>query len=309
MHPGRAAATAEKLREMLTFRSEYKRRWMAHARRMRTDEISYAAVSQVVALHLWDQGIATDTDTDLPRKLRTRVRQALRGEQLSYETLTWLLEAFQFDVADTHVVWDTYAGGSVIDLSGDDGISFTLQTPPVPMVSPQRHQTKALFSRYFINSNRMLERIETSHAMVALEDGVDTFGYSPRDTVLDAQVVTGGSFAGFRDSAPGFVGVEFRLNRSLLAGQHASLQYFTTHRDTPKVCTQIRRAARNRIDDFDMRIIFQETFPKKTWWCVWDSYDGGNAVRKVAVELTSRHELHQFIPHVEHAVVGFEWEW
>src|SRR6266568_2568164 len=200
-------AAAEALRELLLSQPEYKRRWMAHVRRLRTDEVSYAAVSQVVALHLWDQGIVSDSDTDLPRRLRDRIRQALRGEQLSYETLTWLIEAFEFNVADAHTIWDAFAGTSVANLNSE-GVSFTLKTPPVPMVSPQRHQTKAMFSRYFINPNRMLERIETSHAMVALEDGVDIFGYSPRDTIVDVQVIGGGTFSCFRESVPGFIGVE-----------------------------------------------------------------------------------------------------
>lgn len=307
MSSGEVAA-AEVLRELLLSRPEYKRRWMTHVRRLRTDEVSYAAVSQVVALYLWDQGIVSDSDRDLPRKLRDRIRHALRGEQLSYETLTWLIEAFGFSVADAHTIWEAFAGGSVSNL-GSDGVSFTLRTPPVPMVSPQRHQTKAMFSRYFINANRMPERIETSHAMVALEDGVDTFGYSPRDTIADVQVIAGGTFSCFRESTPGFIGVELKLDRVLRAGQHASLQYFTTHRETLQPCTQLRRAARNRKNDFDMRVIFQEIHPKKAWWCVWDSYDGGNIVQRASVELTSQNELHQFLPHVEHAVVGFEWEW
>ncbi|MGW4370113.1 hypothetical protein ACWEKT_31150 [Nocardia takedensis] len=275
---------------------------------MRADDISYAAVSQVVALHLWEQGIVADSDQELPRRLRDRIRHALRGEQLTYETLTWLLEAFHFSVEDAHIIWDAYAGNDV-DGRESDGISSTLRVPPVPMVSVQQHETKALFSRYFINSDKQLERIETSHAMVALEDGVDTFGYSPRDTLTDVQVIAGGTLGGFRSSVPGFVGVELHLDRTLRAGQHASLQYFTTHRGTPEPCTQVRRAARSRINDFDMRVIFNGTTPTRAWWCAWDSYDGGNAALKVAVDLTPQRELHRFLTYAEHTVVGFEWEW
>lgn len=49
---------------------------MAHVQRMRNEEINYAAVSTVIALHLWDKGLKPDTDADLPRRLRDRVRQA-----------------------------------------------------------------------------------------------------------------------------------------------------------------------------------------------------------------------------------------
>ncbi|MGW5922313.1 hypothetical protein ACWFPY_25275 [Nocardia fluminea] len=302
------AATAGLLRGMLRSRSAYRQRWIRHAQRMRTDDINFAAVSQVVALHLWDQGIVADSDRDLPRRLRDRIRNALRGEQLSYETLTWMIEAFDFTIEDTHEIWDTYAG-SEADGIGADGISSTLRTPPVPMVSAQQHETKALFSRYFINSDMQLEKIETSHAMVALEDGVDTFGYSPRDTLTGVQVIAGGSFGEYRNSVPGFIGVELRLDRTLRVGQHASLQYFTTHRGTPEPCTQVRRAARSRINDFDMRVIFDGVRPARAWWCAWDGYDGGTTVLKVPVDLTALHELHRFLTFAEHTVVGFEWEW
>ncbi|MFE6923064.1 hypothetical protein ACFVAV_18690 [Nocardia sp. NPDC057663] len=306
--PDAVAATAELLRAMLRSQAAYRQRWVRHALRMRTDDISYAAVSQVVALHLWDQGIVADSDRELPRRLRDRIRHALRGEQLSYETLTWIIESFYFTAEDSHKIWDTYAGNDP-DGAGSDGVGSTLRIPPVPMVSSQKHQTKALFSRYYINSDRMLAKIETSHAMVALEDGVDTFGYSPRDTVADVQVIAGGSFAGYRSSVPGFIGVELRLDRTLRIGQHASLQYFTAHRSTAEPCTQVRRAARSRINDVDMRVIFDTVTPVRAWWCAWDSYDGGNTVLRVPTDLTPIWELHRFFAYIEHTVVGFEWEW
>jgi hypothetical protein len=308
MPPGEVVAAAEQLRELLTTHPAYRRRWMAHAHRMRTSEINYAAVSQVVALYLWDHGLKADADRDLPRKLRDRVRQALRGEQLTYETLTWLIEAFEFNTDDTHKVWGAFAGGSMTSL-GDDGIAFTLRTLPVPIVRPQRHRTTALFSRYYIGMDRTLNRIETSHVIVALEDGVDTFAYSPRDSLTDATVISGGSLVGFHKSTPGFIGVELRLARPLLKGQYASLQYFTTHRAASEQCTQLRRAARKRIDNVDMRVIFEGVYPRRSWWCAWDDYDKGNEVLVASVEVSHGSELHQFIPYVEEAVVGFKWKW
>jgi len=306
--PETVASAAAQLRELLASHPVYRQRWRAHARRMRTNEINYAAVSQVVALYLWDHGLKADTDRDLPRKLRDRVRQALRGELLSYETLTWLIEAFEFDTNDRHMVWNAFAGRSVADL-GEDGIAFTLRTPPVPIIKPQRHRSTALFSRYYIGGDRTLKRIETSHVIVALEDGVDTFAYSPRDTVTDATVISGGSFVGFHKSNPGFIGVEFKLDHPLRKGQHTSLQYFTTHRAAPEQCTQLRRAARKRIDNVDMRVIFNGVYPTNAWWCAWDDYDKGSEVLMAPVEITSGSELHQFVPYVEEAVVGFKWEW
>jgi hypothetical protein len=306
--PDGTQVAAAHLRRLLTSVSDYRRQWMRYTRRMRTSEINYAAVSQVVALYLWDRGVREESERDLPRKLRDRIRQALRGELLSHETLTWLIEAFGMDESDTHAVWDAFAGGSMVDLSGE-GIAFTLSALPVPIITPQRHQTSALFSRYYIGADQTLNRIETSHIIVALEDGVDTFAYSPRNTVTDVTVITGGDFVGFHESTPGFVGVEIRLDRPLLSGQHASLQYFTAHRPTLEPCTELRRAARRRIDNVDMRVIFEDVCPARAWWCAWDAYDGGNPVHRTPVEVSDQLELHQFVPYIEQTVVGFRWEW
>ncbi|MFJ6211785.1 hypothetical protein ACIQGZ_00305 [Streptomyces sp. NPDC092296] len=304
--PSGVAAAASRLRALLT--STYQRRWLAHSRRMRGDGLSYAAVSQVVALHLWESGLRTDTDRDLPRKLRDRIRQALRGEQLTQETIGWLVEAFDFTEDDARSVWDAFSGGNASDLE-DDGISATLRQLAVPIVKPQRHRTTALFSRYHIGPDLMLRRIESSHVIVALEDGVDTFAYSPRDTVVDADVVSGGTLVGRHESTLGFIGLEFRLDRPLAEGRHASLQYYTTHRPTPEPCTQVRRAARKRIENVDLRVIFEGPVPARAWWCVWDAYSEGDAVQRRPARVSARSELHQFLPYAEEAVIGFEWEW
>jgi len=134
--PPGVARAGQLLRNLLTSRTAYRRRWQQHARRMRQAEVSYAGVSQVVALYLWDQGLKPDTDTDLPRRLRDRVSRALQGEQLTYETLTWITEAFDFNAADSHDVWCAFSGSG----HPEDGITFTLSNPRVPIIKPQRHR-------------------------------------------------------------------------------------------------------------------------------------------------------------------------
>ncbi|WP_405009466.1 hypothetical protein [Kitasatospora sp. NBC_01539] len=303
-----AAAAGSALRGLLTGRPAYRNRWLAHVRRKRGDGISYSAVSQVVALHVWDSGLRPDTDRDLPRRLRDRVRQALLGEQLTHETVTWLTDSFGFSAEDTALVWEAFSGRSELDLDGS-GITFTLRHPPVPLVQPQRHRTTALFSRYHLDADRMLRRTEHSHVLLALEDGVDSYAYSPRDTVTGVESVVGGTFSGFRPSSPGFVGLRFGLDRRLRRGQHASLHYTTVHRPTPGPCVQLRRAARKRIDNVDMRIVFDRAVPRRAWWCAWDDYDAGELVREVPLAVGADGVMHQFLPYLEEAVVGFRWEW
>ncbi|MCP2245730.1 hypothetical protein [Lentzea aerocolonigenes] len=305
--PDGVAAAAKELRELLMSRPEYRRKWMRYSQRTRPDRISYAGVSQVLALYLWEQGVKRETDVELPRQLRDTVRMALLGEKLTHRTLGWLIEAFDFQESDTHKVWSLFSGGSVTDFGGE-GISKTLASPPIPLIKPQVLRTTTLFSRYYIDSELMLQRIENSHVVVALEDNVDTFAYSPRDTTHTVEGVAGGTFVGFHPSSPGFVGVELRLDRALRKGQQASLQYSTHHNKASQVCTDVRRAARKRMDNVDMRVIFERP-PARAWWCVWDSYSSGRIVQKVEARLTEKHELHQFVPFIEETVVGFSWEW
>ncbi|MDJ0385298.1 hypothetical protein [Streptomyces sp. G-G2] len=296
------------IRTLLAENPAYRHRWMTHTHRRRKGEVSYSGIAQVVALHLWETGLRSDTDRDLPRRLRDRIRQALRGEQLTHETVTWLTESFCFSTEDTAAVWDAFAGRSSIDLGGN-GVSFTLRDPPVPLVQPQLHRTTALFSHYHLGPDRTLHRTDHSHVLVALEDGVDSYAYSPRDSVESVESVIGGTFAGFQPSSPGFVGVKILLERVLRKGQYASLQYSTIHRATPEACTDLRRAARRRIDNVDMRITYHEAVPSRAWWCAWGAYSAGELVREVRLEAGIQGELHQFFPSLEQAVVGFRWEW
>ncbi len=144
---------------------------------------------------------------------------------------------------------------------------------------------------------------------MALEDGVDSYAYSPRNTVTGVESVVGGTFAGFRPSSPGFVGLKFLLDRRLLKGQHAPLHYATVHRATPEPCVHLRRAARMRIDNVDMRIVFEGAMPRRSWWCVWDDYGGGELVSRLPLDPGTGGELHQFIPFLEQSVAGFQWDW
>ncbi|MEV8372587.1 hypothetical protein AB0P21_07600 [Kribbella sp. NPDC056861] len=301
-------AAGRYLHNLLAARPEYRRRWAMHAKRIRSGDVSYAAISQVVALFLWDEGLKPDTDRDLPRRLRDRIRQALLGEQLGHETLTWLAGAFDFDAEDTRQVWSLFAGKNAIDIEGE-GIAFTLRHPAIPIVLPQRHRTIALFSRYFVGSDRSLYRVETSHVIAALEDRVTSFGYSPPDTVEEVTVDSGGRLVGLHASDPGFVGVEIELRPALMRGHHSSLQYSTTHRPEAQPSTEVRRAARKRIENVDLRVIFEGRQPLRSWWCQWDEYAGGEPSQEIAVEPSSTAELHQFVPYLEQAVVGFRWEW
>jgi hypothetical protein len=64
------------------------------------ETLSQSAAAQVIAEHLWDSGERSDAETGLPRGLKDRVHRTLRGEALSGETLSWLIDAFQMTDQD-----------------------------------------------------------------------------------------------------------------------------------------------------------------------------------------------------------------
>lgn len=293
--------------DLLTTRPAYKRRWQARTKRLRSPAISYAAVARVVTEHLWEQAIYPDTDQKLARSLRGRIERALQGKALTFDTLEWITEAFEFDEPDRHNVWNAFSGGGVEELE-DGGIKNTLINAKPPIITPQRHRTTALFSRYVVDGSQMLKQVDTSHVMVAQEDGVDSYAHNPRDTLLDMRAVAGGKVVAFHESAPGFIGVEFKLSQPLRKGQSTSLQYIATYNPTSQPCTQVRRAARGRTDNVDIRVCFEGTPPRHAWWCVWDDHIDGNALRRLSVDVVDG-QLHRFVPYIEQTVVGFEWEW
>ncbi|WP_163512213.1 hypothetical protein [Fodinicola acaciae] len=144
---------------------------------------------------------------------------------------------------------------------------------------------------------------------MALEDGVDTYTHNPRDNLAEIVVVTGGTLAEIRESAPGFVSVEFRLTPPLAKHEPTSLQYISTYYPTSNPRTEVRRAARGRAENVDMRVCFEGVKPQRAWWTVWDSYLGGTPVHTEEVEITEIGELHRFVPYIEQTVVGFRWDW
>lgn len=118
--------TGQLLSRLLKTNTVYSRKWRAAGKRFRSDQVPPAAVAQVIAQYLWDIGEQPDTDTDLPRKLRDRIRRALLGEKLSGETLDWFLGAFEMSDEDGQRLWANFSGDSE---NRNEGI---VDTVPVP---------------------------------------------------------------------------------------------------------------------------------------------------------------------------------
>lgn len=277
-------------------------------RRQRTEKINFAAVSRVVAEYMWDKGLHSEQDKDLPRKLKDRVRRAILGIDTTHQTLNYIMEAFYFTAEDKDTVWSAFSGASNKDRSSE-GVCFTLRAPKPPMNRTQRHRTIALFKKYFINDQGALYAAETNHVITALEDGIDMYGHSPRDTVKDVKCIAGGKRVIFYDSVPGFVGMDIELIQPLKKDQTTSLQYVATYHPSVERCTEVRRAARAEVRNIDIRVCFDGLLPSQAWWCIWEDHVDGEPLRMEEVCINEAGELNHFIPYAEQSVFGFKWVW
>ncbi|WP_238007384.1 hypothetical protein KZZ52_02065 [Dactylosporangium sp. AC04546] len=299
-----AQRCGELLRELLTTVPRYRRRWQTQVRRNRSDDLSQAAVAEVLALHLWDTGERDDGQTTLARDLKDRVRRTLSGRGMSAQTLTWLIAAF--DMTDQHAgrLWAAYSG----DDSGQRGVAHTFRTVR-PMIRPQRHRTISLFERYRIGADGALIDRHTWHTIIAVADGVGSFVFNHEPLPVTVDVILGGEVGQHYHYGGGLESEEIVLNRTLRRGDTAAVEYLTTYPPCAAQLTEIRRPARGRSENVDIAVAFDTAhLPTAVWWCVWDDHLENAPVRE---EPASPEDgvVHRFLPFIEQTAVGFRWQW
>ncbi len=137
-HTAQTKQASRLLRDFLESRPDYRRQWQEHAERRRSDGVSLAGTSRVIALYLWGSGERSDSETTLPRDLKDRVRRALTGQGITPRTLSWFIEAFGMAPRDEQSLWAAFAG----DGDPTAGISCTISTtdaePPGSCALPGR---------------------------------------------------------------------------------------------------------------------------------------------------------------------------
>ncbi len=302
--PPPAERSGELLRELLSTNPRYRQRWQIRVRRNRTDDLSQAAVAEVLALYLWEVGERADSDTSLARDLKDRVRRALLGQGMSAETLTWFVAAFDLTDQDAGRLWAAHSG----DDSGQRGIAHTIHTPR-EMARPQRHRTVSLFERYRIDATGALTERHTWHTIMAQVDGVDSFVFNHEPMPARVEVALGGRVGEHLRYGDGLQSEVIILSRTLRRGDTTAVEYRTTYGPSAQRPTEVRRPARGRSENVDIAVMFHEArLPAEVWWCVWaDHLDQAVVVREpVALE---RAVVHRFVPFIEQTVVGFQWRW
>lgn len=298
-----AAETSRHLRELLLTRLEYRRLWQEQVERRRTGDISKAGVARVIALYLWGSGEVADSETDLPRNLKDRVRRALEGDAISYQTVSWFIHAFGMDSRDEQTLWATFA------LDQERGISYSM-TSDRGLALRQRHRTIALFERYSIGADRNLATRHTLQTIMALEDDVDVYPFDHEPTSEHVAVIYGGSARKRYVYADGRHMDAIMLDRPLKRGETSSLEYITPYRPGDYCSAELRRSARGRSENIDIAVSFPEcALPQAVYWTVWPDQLTGAPVREERVGLDDRNSARQFIRFIEETTVGFRWEW
>jgi hypothetical protein len=306
--PAWTGQTSRLLRDLLMSQPEYRRQWQERAERRPAGDVSQAGVARVIALHLWGSGERPDSDTALARNLKDRVRRALTGRSITPQTLSWFVEAFHMDPRDERALWATFAG----DRDTGAGISGL----PSPGSRPRpAYQTVALFERYLAGPDGALAGRSTLHTIMALEDGVDVFWFSPEPEADRVEVLHGGT------AGPGGPrGRAIWLERTLEAGQTLALEYQCRYPPGGRPATEVRHPVRGRSENLDIAVTFHPArLPARVHWAVWhdqqdssqqdsSQHDPGPADAEPA-PLDRRHRARRFVPFVEDAAVGFRWDW
>ena len=304
---GRTRETGDLLQSLLLQRPAYVHKWRRFQRRgPARDVLSQSAVAQVIAEHLWDSGERSETEISLPRCLKDRVHRALRGEVLTAETLDWFIGAFQMTDQDAGRLHS-----SLFASQPQPGVPVldTLRAPQ-SLPIPQRHRTVAVFERHIIGPRRRATVHRTTHAIVACEDGVDSYPYRFVPGASDVVVVHGGHVAARHEPAGSSPIVEIALNTRLGLGQIASLEYQVEFTPDADIAHEYRRVAHARADNVDIVVQFDRRWPpNQVWWAVWDDYKDGNLLGQQEAFLDRDGCVHRFVPYIENAAAGFFWKW
>ncbi len=297
--------TGQLLSRLLSNEGAYSRKWRVAGRRLRSEQVPQAAVSHVIAQYLWDVGEYPDTDTDLPRKIRDRIRRALLGENLSGETLNWFIGAFDMTDEDSQRLWASFSGDAV---SRNEGITDT-----VPVERPhgkrQWHRTLTLFERYFFAADGTYKLRRTLQVIQAIEDGIDSYLFNHEPYAQRIHVLYGGHLGNHYEYGFGLVSDDIAFGRQLNTGQRTAFEYETHFEPGAHFVTEVRRPVRARVENLDFAIQFTpDRLPSAVYFCAWPDHYEGEPVLQEPLTLNDG-AAHRFVPYAQQSVLGFRWTW
>ena len=304
---GRRAA-ARHLRVLLLRQGAYRDRWEAYAHDITPGEVNQSAVCQVVAQHLWDNGERSEADILLPRKLKDRISRALTDEDLSLETLRWLVAAFRLSPHDEQRVYELYrAAIAPRTIIGKLPPRTAAAGLPAPV-----HQTALLFEHHQIGPAGMPVRHHTQQTIFSLVDGLESYRYGLDTPEAEVRVMRGGKPAPIYPVGDDHYAMNIVFPHPLEYGEEHYLDYWTLFRYSVAPPAEFRRAMHQRVEHLDMRVEFHaQKQPARLWWAQWHDYRDVHAevVEREIMPLDEELSARKYLDAVERAVVGFYWEW
>jgi hypothetical protein len=299
--PG-ATAAGEYLNVLLGAR--YRRLWERQAVHVpRTSQVQISAVAGVVARHLE----YSDEQTTEYRRLRNRVRSALRGLELTTTGLAQIIEAFAMNTVDADQLWALARGDGTIKL-----VTGTALPPPglYEATGPRRHETISLHEVHLVGPDRKPASHRVVQTLRALTDGMDYYPFIFDTNAATVVVHRGGTPGRLYRVDESFFAMNIQLNQPLQTEETALLDYGTTFNYDEVPPPELRRGTFHQMDKFMLEVRFDPAaVPQRVYWAEWDSFDHNVIIRRQAVELDQALAAHCYHERISQTIVGFCWDW
>ena len=294
------------LHELL--RTTYHDRWAKAelALRGRADKVNQAATARVLAAYLWDNPRRPDDREVDPEQLKDLVSRALSGKLLARRTLQLFIDAFDMAARDVAALWRQYEGTELARAISGELPKFEGAHAPTPL-----YETILLEESHLLGQDGRPSRNRTVQHIRALSDGFAVHRYSFDTNEADVERVHGGTPSEPYQLRGSIWAVDLRLPRVLKTGDTASMEYVTRFHYSYDAAPNFRRVAHQRCENVALRVEFDPSrLPRQVWWAEWKDYRAPDDVvlYQEPVALDSENAVSHFLESVEHAVVGFMWE-
>ena len=292
--------TSLRLRDLLTTRPDYAVRWISRVDRQQAHELHQSAICHVLADYLWENGLHSVAEEELPRKLKDRVHRALNGQSLSRATLRWFIEAFEMTPADAAELIRLRTPGR----PGDTVLGGVVPEPGI--LAPQTYATVSVSERHSIGPDGLPDSHRTVHTIEAVEPMTHYSTQFDTDTA-SVQVVHGGRAGRPYALTHGLFAVDIELDRPLKPGERRTMEYTFRfwHRMVP--APEFRSITTTALENVDLRVQFHPLrLPSTVWWCEWDSLEGA-AVDEEEMALDPAKGVSRVVPSMEATALGFRW--
>lgn len=272
----------------------------------------------VLAQHLWDTGEVSESDRDLPRRLKDVVARALGGRGISHQTLGWFVAAFALSEADERALWQQFEAdlrAEVPALTPTVGPADQHRTREATPVSAQPHhvaghsyRTRSLIEQFQIGRDRGRARHSLVHVVQALQQ-LDRISYRFDTAAVTVEVSRGGRATALQPWSGGDHAVEVLFPAALAAGQTAVVQLTATYAPDGRSVTAFRRSLRATAGGVSLELCFDPAaLPVGIRWVEWER-SGPGAVHTEDVSHGPEGVVHRFLTPDRDCVVGFEWDW